>query len=86
MDCGPYFELAEVYKLLKNKKQVIETTKKTLELASSPVAIARCYANMGYILTEMGEYDDAACFLYSKRYLSHLIPMIPLEMQALANR
>ena len=85
VDCGPYFELAEVYKLLKNKKQVIETTKKTLELASSPVAIARCYANMGYILVEMGEYEDAACF-YTASVIFAPDPHIPLEMQEIANR
>ena len=85
VDCGPYFELAEVYKLLKNKRQVIETTKKTLELASSPVAIARCYANMGYILTDMGEYDDAAAF-YTASVIFAPHPMIPYEMQALANK
>lgn len=85
VDCGPYFELAEVYKLLKNKRQVINTTKQTLEIASSPVAIARCYANMGYILTDMGEYDDAAAF-YTASVIFAPHPMIPYEMQALAQK
>lgn len=85
VDCGPYFELAEVYKLLKNKRQVINTTKETLSIASSPVAIARCYANMGYVLTDMGEYDDAAAF-YTASVMFAPHPMVPYEMQALANK
>ena len=85
VDCGPYFELAEVYKLLKNKRQVINTTKQTLEIASSPVAIARCYANVGYILTDMGEYDDAAAF-YTASVIFAPHPMIPYEMKELANK
>ena len=85
VDCGPYFEMAEAYKLLKNKRQVIETTKKTLEIASSPVAIARCYANIGYTLVDMGEFDDAVCF-YTASVMYAPDPMIPLEMQNIANR
>lgn len=85
VDCGPYFELAEVYKYLKNKRQVINTTKETLAIASSPVAIARCYANMGYILTDMQEYDDAAAF-YTASVIFAPHPMVPYEMQELANR
>lgn len=85
LDCGPRFELAEVYKLLKNKRMVIETTKETLKVASSPVAIARCYANVGYALTDMGEYDDAATFLTaSVMFAPH--PAIPMEMRDLAER
>lgn len=82
LDCGPRFELAEIYKLLKNKRMIIETTKETLKVASSPVAIARCYANVGYALTDMGEYDDAATFLTaSVIFAPH--PAIPNEMREL---
>lgn len=85
LDCGPKFELAEVYKLLKNKRMVIETTKETLQVASSPIAIARCYANVGYALTDMGEYDDAATFLTaSVMFAPH--PAIPHELRDLAQR
>ncbi|EWM52728.1 hypothetical protein [Ruminococcus flavefaciens] len=85
LDCGPRFELAEVYKLLKNKRMLIETTKETLKVASSPVAIARCYANVGYSLTDMGEFDDAATFLTaSVMFAPH--PAIPAEMRDLAQR
>ena len=85
LDCGPLFELAEVYKLLKNKRMVIETTKKTLEVASSPIAIARCYANVGYALTDMGEYDDAVAFLSASLiFAPH--PAIPLEFKDIADR
>ena len=85
VDVGPYFELAEVYKLLKNKRQMINTTKATLEIASSPFAIARCYANMGYTLVDMGEFDDAVCF-YTASVMFAPNPMIPAEMQNIAER
>lgn len=85
LDCGPRFELAEVYKLLKNKRMLIETTKETLKVASSPVAIARCYANVGYSLTDMGEYDDAVAFLTaSVIFAPH--PAIPYELRDIAER
>lgn len=85
VDCGPRFELAEVYKLLKNKRMLIETTKETLKIASSPVAIARCYANVGYALTDMGEYDDAVAFLTaSVVFAPH--PQIPYELRDIAQR
>ena len=85
LDCGPKFELAEVYKLLKNKRMTLETTRETLKVASSPVAIARCYANAGYALTDMGEYDDAFAFLTaSVLFAPH--PAIPYEMRDLVSR
>ncbi len=84
VDCGPKFELAEVYKRLKNKKRLIEITAETLRVASSPQAIARCYANMGYMLTDFGEYDDAVAF-YTASVMASPDPAIPLEMQHLAD-
>ena len=59
VDVGPRFELAEIYKIIRNKKMVLQVTRDTLEIASSPVAIARCYANVGYTLVDSGEYEDA---------------------------
>ena len=85
VDCGPRFELAEVYKLLGNKRQLMITTRETLKVASSPVAIARCYANMGYILTDMGEFDDAIAF-YTASVMFAPHPMIPYELKDIAQR
>lgn len=84
VDCGPKFELAEVYKRLKNKQRLIEITAETLKVASSPGAIARCYANMGYILTDFQEFDDAVAF-YTASVMSSPHPAIPMEMQHLAD-
>ncbi len=84
VDCGPKFELAEVYKRLKNKKRLIEITQETLKVASSPNAIARCYANMGYILTDFQAFEDAAAF-YTASVMAAPNPSIPLEMQHLAD-
>lgn len=84
VDVGPKFELAEVYKIIRNKKMVIEITKQTLAVASSPVAIARCYANMGYTLTDFGEYEDASIFYVASTMFAPN-PAIPLEMQHLAD-
>ena len=84
VDCGPKFELAEVYKLLKNKRRLQEVTQETLKVASSPAAIARCYANMGYSLTDAQEYEDAAAF-YVASVMMAPNPAIPMEMQHLAD-
>lgn len=65
VDCGPKFELTEIYKLRKDKDKIIELTKDTLKVASSPAAIARCYANMGYMCVDLKEYDDASVFYYA---------------------
>ncbi len=84
VDCGPKFELAEVYKLLKNRRRLEEITRDTLRVASSPVALSRCYANMGYLLTDAQEYDDAAAF-YTASVMIAPNPTVPLEMQHLAD-
>jgi tetratricopeptide (TPR) repeat protein len=85
LDCTPRFELAEIYKLLNNRRMLIETSRATLEVASSPVAIARCYANIGYALTDMGEYDDAVAFL-SASIIFAPHPAIPFELRNIAER
>lgn len=84
VDVGPRFELAEIYKIIRNKKMVLETTRQTLKIASSPVAIARCYANVGYTLTDHGEYEDAAVF-YTASVMFAPNPAIPLEMKHLSD-
>lgn len=83
VDCGPKFELAEVYKLIKNEKKLIEITKDTLKVASSPIAIARCYANMGYICTEKRKLDDAVAF-YAASVMLAPHPAIPHELRGIA--
>ncbi len=85
LDCGPKFELAEVYKLLKNKKKLIEVTQDTLKVASSPVAISRCYANMGYICFDIGEFDDAVAF-YTASVMFAPHPAVPMELKGIAER
>ena len=80
VDVGPKFELAEAFKLLKNKKRLTEVTRETIAVASSPVAIARCYANMGYILTETGDYEDAIKF-YGASAMMAPHPAIPHELR-----
>ncbi len=84
VDVGPLFEMAEIFKLTKNKKRIVEITRETLKIASSPLAIARCYANMGYILTDFRQYDEAAVFYTASAMLAPN-PAIPLEMQHLAD-
>lgn len=84
VDVAPRFEMAEIYKITKNFKKLTEVTRETLKICSSPVAIARCYANMGYGLTDLGEFEDAAAFyVASVRFAPN--PAIPLEMQHLAD-
>ena len=63
----------------------LETTRETLKVASSPVAIARCYANAAYALTDMGEYDDAFVFLAASVFFAPN-PAIPFEMKDLVQR
>ncbi len=84
VDVGPRFELTEVYKIIRNKKMVLETTRQSLAIASSPVAIARCYENVGYTLTDFGEYEDAVIF-YIASTMFHANPAVPLEMQHVAS-
>lgn len=83
VDCGPKFELAEVYKLLGNRKRLLEITRDTVKVASSPVALARCYANVGYILVDSQDYEDATAF-YTASAMMYPHPAIPQEMRHLA--
>lgn len=83
VDCAPMFELAEVYKLLGNRRRLLEVTRDTIKIASSPISLARCYANMGYMLTDSGDYDDASGF-YQASVMMYPHKMIPHEMRHLA--
>ncbi|MBO5343899.1 MAG: tetratricopeptide repeat protein [Ruminococcus sp.] len=84
VDVAPRFELCEVYKLIRNKRMVIEVSRDTLKIASSPVSIARCYANIGYTLMDFGEYEDAGVF-YTASVMFAPNPAIPLEMKHLSD-
>ena len=83
VDVGPRFELAEIYKIIRNKKMVLEVTRDTLKIASSPLAIGRCYANVGYALVDAQEYEDAAIF-YTASVMFAPDPALPMEMRHLA--
>ncbi len=84
VDVGAKFELTEVYKLIRNKKMVLEMTRQTLAVASSPVAIARCYENVGYTLTDFGEYEDAVIF-YVASTMFNANQAVSLELQHVAD-
>lgn len=84
IDVAPRFELAEIYKLIKNKKMVLEVSRETLKVAYSPLSIARCYSNIGYALTDSGDYEDAAAF-YVASVMFAPNPAVPYEMQHLAD-
>lgn len=83
VDCGPKFELAEVYKLIKNREKMTEITQETMKVASSPNAIARCYANMGYMCFEYRDLDDAVAF-YTASVMFAPNPAIPNELRGIA--
>lgn len=84
VDVSPRFELCEVYKLIRNKRMVIEVTRDTLKVASSPIAIARCYANVGYILTSFADFEDAGVF-YTASVMFAPDRAVALEMQHLSD-
>ncbi len=84
IDVAPRFELAEIYKLIRNKKKVLEVSRETLKVAYSPLSIARCYSNIGYALTDSGDYEDAAAF-YVASVMFAPNPAVPYEMQHLAD-
>ncbi|MBR7083592.1 MAG: hypothetical protein IKI37_00185, partial [Oscillospiraceae bacterium] len=60
----PRFELAEAYKLLGNRKMLLETIKDTIPVCTSAYALSRCYTNMGYYCTEIKDYQSAVCFYF----------------------
>lgn len=84
VDVAPRFELCEVYKLIRNKRMVIEVSRDTLKVASSPIAIARCYANIGYILTSFADFEDAGVF-YTASVMFAPNKGVAFEMQHLSD-
>lgn len=83
VDCGPKFELTEAYKLQKDKDKILELTKETLKVASSPISIARCYTNLGYMCFDLKEYDDAVVFYYTSM-LFYPHPAVNAELRNIA--
>lgn len=60
----PRFELAEVYKLTHEPEKLLDCIRETLKISTTPVHIARCYANLGYYGIEVKDYDSAVAFYY----------------------
>lgn len=60
----PYFELAECYKVLCEPTKLLNTTKETLTIVTTPYGLSRCYANLGFYCIDKKDYDSAVCFYY----------------------
>lgn len=75
----PRFELAEAYKLLGNRKMLLETIKDTIPVCTSAYALARCYTNMGFYCTELKDYQSAVCF-YFESMIFEKNPNVPAEL------
>ncbi len=71
MNTDAYFELAECYKAMKQPESLLSVTKETLDIAVSPVQIARCYCNLGFYAVEIKDYESAICFYYESLIYSH---------------
>ena len=63
------YELAEAYKRTGQLQEAYDTSLWALSCAADRTALARGYRDLGYCLTETGEYDDAVMlYLLSQRY------------------
>lgn len=79
-----YFELAECYKVLCEPGKLLSSIKEALLIASTPYALSRCYANLGYYCIEKKDYDSAVCFYYeSLIYAPH--PGVQGELMHIAS-
>ena len=79
-----YFELAECYKVLCEPDKLLSSIKEALLIASTPYALSRCYANLGYYCIEKKDYDSAVCFYYeSLIYAPH--PGVQGELMHIAS-
>lgn len=80
VDCGPKFELAEAYKISGQNEKLLHIIRDTIKIASSPYALARCYANLGFYCVNLKDYDSAVAFYYSSiAFANH--PAIPMELE-----
>ena len=70
--CAYYlFELGEAYKRTGNIQDALETASWALSCAQTPAELARCCRDMGYCLSENGEFEDAMMFyMLSLKYQS----------------
>ena len=61
--CPKYlFELGEAYKRMGELRDALENAVWALSCASTNDELARCYRDIGYCLSENGEYEDAMMF------------------------
>ncbi|MBQ8926889.1 MAG: tetratricopeptide repeat protein [Oscillospiraceae bacterium] len=76
----PRFELAEVYKLLGDKEQLLQCIRDTLPFCTTPYGLSRCYTNMGYYCVESKDYEAAVHFYFeSLLFVDH--PAVPGELK-----
>ena len=70
--------------LPKLPKYLTSSVKEALLIASTPYALSRCYANLGYYCIEKKDYDSAVCFYYeSLIYAPH--PGVQGELMHIAS-
>lgn len=62
------FELAEIYKMNKSFDEYLYWTKQSLKYAYTANEVARCYRNLGYYYSDIGEYDLAAVLYYFSQF------------------
>lgn len=77
------FELAEIYKLMREHDKLLAVIRETLPICATPYALARCYANLGYYCVDMREFEKAVCF-YFESLVYHNIPQIKMELANVA--
>lgn len=65
------FELAEIYKLMREPEKLLAVIRDTLPVCASPYALSRCYANLGYYCVEIKEYEKAICFYFESLIYTH---------------
>ena len=80
----PYFELAECYKLLMEPSKLLQVTKETLMISTTPYALSRCYTNLGYYCVEKHDYDSAVCFYYESLIFANN-PAVQGELQNISS-
>lgn len=76
----PRFELAEIYKVLRDDEKLLATIRETLPVCITPAALARCYTNLGFYCVNIKDYDSAAHF-YLESLVYHDEPMVAQELR-----
>lgn len=75
----PRFELAEIYKLMREHDKLLTVIRETVAVSASPHALSRCYANLGYYCVDVQEYEKAVCFYFESLIYAHT-PAIRAEL------